>query len=188
MKPTNTYEFNMTPNGAYRLLVSGDYFKILSSSGAVDVEADWGRLTQLTAGQGLEDSEFKYLFFRDRSGGANALRVVIGDEKFIDGMSGAVSVSTNVAARSAVFSNTNVTVTNASAVHAAANFARQYLLIQNKHSSSNLHVTFGATATAANGVRISPGGSFESGGVCPTADVHIIGDVASNPDVVIVEG
>lgn len=188
MKPTNTYEFTMAPNGSYKLLVAGDYFKILEASGNVDVEADWGRLTNLTAGQGLEQSPFQYLFFKDRSGGANAMRVVIGDEKFIDGQSGAVSVSNNVVARSAVMANANVTVTNASAVHSAANSSRQYLLIQNKHASGNLFVSFGAAATTANGVRVGPGGAYESGAVCPTGAVHIIGDIASNADVVIVEG
>lgn len=188
MKPTNTYEFTLIGNGSYRLLVAGDYFKILSASGAVDVEADWGRLTNLTAGQGLESSPFQYLYFRDRTGGANAIKVVIGDEKFIDGQSGAVSVSSNVAARSGTFANASVTVTNASAVHAAANSARQYLLVQNKHASGILYLAFGAAATAANGVRIAPGGSYESGVVCPTGSINIIGDIVSNADVVIVEG
>lgn len=187
-KPTTTYEFTIPANGSYKLLVAGDYFKILSASGTVDVQADWGSLSGLIAGQGLEQSEFKYLFFRDRSGASNAMRVVIGDEKFVDGMAGTVEVSRAVVPRSANFDNLQKTVTNANGQLLAANTARQYLLIQNKDTAGNVFVAFGKAATTANGVRVIPGGALELVGVCSTQEIRAIGDIASNANVVTVEG
>lgn len=188
LKPTDIYEFTVPANGSYRLMVQGDYFKLLAASGAVDVLADWGRLSGLTSGQGLEESPFKSLLFTDKTGGPNVLRVVIGDQKFIDGVSGSAAISSNVVARVGGVTQGSVTVTNASAQHAAANTARQYLLVQNRDAAGVIYLRFGAAATTATGISIPPGGNYESGFVCPTQAVHIIGSIASNPNVLIVEG
>lgn len=189
MKPTKFYDFTVPANGTYRLLVAGDYFKIMSASGPLNVQADWGELRGLIAGQGLEDSPFAFLNMQDASGAPNAVRVVIGDEKFVDGLGGTVNVGTNNAAQSGAFANAQRTVTNASAQLLAANAAREYLLIQNKSASGTIWVGFGAGAvTQANGVRIIPGGFYESGFVCSTQEVQAIGDIASNADIVTVEG
>lgn len=187
IKPTNIYDFTVPANGVYRLHVAGEYFKILLASGAVNVLADWGRLKGLTSGQGLEDSEFQWLIFEDTTGGDNTLRVVIGDRRFIDGVSGAMTVQQNAAARAA-FTNTQRTVTSASQQLIAANTARQYLFVQNRHASGFVYLNFGAAATAGNGIKIGPGGFWESGAVCPTSAIHMIGDVASNTEVLTVEG
>jgi hypothetical protein len=189
MKPTSFYDFTIPANGTYRLLVAGDYFKIMNATGAVNVQADFGNLRGLIAGQGLEDSPFKFLVFDDASGASNAVRVVIGDEKFVDGLGGTVNVSQAVVARSNSFANVAKTVTNASAQLLAANPARQYLLIQNRDTAGSLYVNFGAgAATVANGVLISPGGSYETGSVCTTQAVQCIGSIASNANVLTVEG
>lgn len=187
LKPTNIYDFVVPANGVYRLHVAGDYFKILSASGAVNVLADWGRLKGLTSGQGLEESAFQSLMFEDTTGGNNTLRVVIGDQRFIDGVSGAMTVQANVAARAA-FANTQRNVTNASQQFIAANAARQYLFVQNRHATGNVWLNFGAAASAADSIKIAPGGFWESGMVCPTNAIHLIGDVASNTDVLTTEG
>lgn len=187
LKPTNIYDFTVPASGAFRLHVAGEYFKILAASGAVDVTADWGRLKGLTTGQGLEDSAFQYLLFEDTTGGANTLRVVIGDRRFIDGVSGAMTVQQNAAARSA-FTNTQRTVTNASQQFMAANTARQYLLVQNRNATGNIWLNFGAAASAADSIKIAPGGFWESGFVCPTNAINMIGDVATNTDVLTTEG
>lgn len=188
LKPTDIYEFTVPASGSYRLMVQGDYFKILAASGAVDVLGNWGRLSGLTAGQGLEESPFQSLLFTDKTGGPNVLRVVIGDQKFIDGVSGSAAISSNVVARVGGMTHTSVTVTNASAQHVAANAARQYIAVQNRDVSGILYLRFGAAATTATGILIPPGQSYESGAVVSTQAVHIIGSIASNANVLIVEG
>lgn len=189
MKPTGFYDFTIPANGVYRLLVAGDYFKLMTAAGAVNVQAEWGELRGLLAGQGLEATPFGYLVFTDVSGASNPVRVFVGDEKFIDGLGGTVNVGTNAVPKSAAFSNTAKTVTNASAQLLAANAARQYLLIQNQDPSGILWIGFGAGAvTTANGVRIIPGGAYELVGVCSTQAIQAIGDIASNNKVVTVEG
>lgn len=84
------------------------------------------------------------------------------------------------------FSNSAITVTNASQEFAAANSDRKYLLIQNKDSVGNIYVNFGAAATVANGVKIIPGGNYELNNIAPNNSVNIIGDIASNANVVLV--
>lgn len=99
-----------------------------------------------------------------------------------------VTVVTNTQPQSALFDNQNKTVTNASAVMLAANPLRQYLLVQNKDAGGNLFLSFGKAATAANGVRVIPGGAFELIGTQCTQAIHAIGDIASNANIVTVEG
>lgn len=191
MKPSAFYEFTVPAWGAYTLTVSGDYFKILASTGAVSVKAKWGELKKLTAGQGLEDSPFDRLELRDESGAANTVRVFVGDKRFIDGMVGQVNIGTMPTpkqASSAVFDNQAKTVTNVSAVLLAANANRQYLLVQNKDTAGNLYLSFGKAATAANGVKVTPGGAFELIGAQSTQDIYAIGDIANNANVTTVEG
>lgn len=84
--------------------------------------------------------------------------------------------------------HTGVTVTNASAQHAAANAAREYLLIQNRSATGSIYVRFGAAATVGTGIAIGPGGFWEWDSCIPVSAVNIIGSIASNPDVLIVEG
>ena len=87
------------------------------------------------------------------------------------------------------FSNLAATVTTTSAQLIAANGARQYLLIQNKSSVGNIWLSHSAgPATQANGLRIAPGGYWEWDSTIPTGAVFAVGDVASNPDILIIEG
>lgn len=189
MLPTNIYRFTVAANGLYRLTVAGEYFKILSSTADVEVTADFGRLGPIRTGQGLEKTPFKYLNFRDLSGAGNALVIVIGDENFVDGISGAAEVTRNVVPKSPNFSSTAKTVANASAGLVAANLARQYLLIQNNHASASLFLGFGAgPALLTGGLRVVPGGFAEFSSCVPTSAIHAIGDIASNTAVVVVEG
>ena len=99
-----------------------------------------------------------------------------------------VTVTSNIVPQTAVFDNLQKTVTSASAVLLAANAAREYLLVQNNNATGSLFVSFGKTATVTNGVRVIPGGSLELIGVCTTQAIHCIGDIASNTNVVTVEG
>ncbi len=92
------------------------------------------------------------------------------------------------AASNTPYTNTGVTVTNASQQFLAANASRKYLLIQNKDATGTIYVNFGAAATVANGVRLTPGAVYEMTGMPPNNSINIIGDIASNANVVLVEG
>lgn len=88
----------------------------------------------------------------------------------------------------AIGANTQKTVTNASASMVAANAARQYLLIQNKDTAGVIYINFGAAATVANGLKIAAGGSFELNSNMLTGQIFAIGDIASNANIVVIEG
>lgn len=88
-----------------------------------------------------------------------------------------------------LFSQSQQTVTNASGQLLAANGNRRYLLIQNKDASGAIFVNLaGAAATTDNGIKIEAGGSYECAGYVPSGAITAIGSLASNANVVTVEG
>lgn len=90
---------------------------------------------------------------------------------------------------SGAFTQQAATVTNASSQLRAANVARRYLLIQNNDATGVIFVRLdGGTATAATGLRITAGGSIELAGFVPNGAITAIGSIASNANVVVVEG
>lgn len=199
MKPTNIYTFDLAANGPYRLLVAGEYFKILSATGPVDVQSDFGRLNGLVTGQGLAKNPFSSLYFTDVSGAPNTLRILVGDSDFIDGVTGDVNVQNFPAvqavsmpashANQGAFLNYQETVTNASTMMLAAKANRRYLLIQNNDTTGIVYVTLdGTAATAAKGIKLAPGGSLELQGYVPSGAIYAIGSIASNTNCVAVEG
>ncbi len=87
------------------------------------------------------------------------------------------------------FTQSQKTVTNASGQLLAANAQRRYLLIQNNDASGDIFVNLtGAAATTGNGIKIAAGGSYECQGFAPTAAITAIGSIASNGNVVALEG
>ena len=105
-------------------------------------------------------------------------------------VAGSVAVSVLPARPLVGTSSTAKTVTNGSAALVAANAARTYLLIQNNDGAGFISVNLtGAAATTANGIRIAPGGFWEwTGESIPTGAITAIGSIASNPNIVVVEG
>jgi hypothetical protein len=188
MLPTKIYTFTLTAGQTYRLQVQGEYFKITSASGPVDIVSNFGRLDGMQTGQGLENTPFNDLVFTNASGASNTVKVLIGDQNFIDAMSGNMSIINNIAPQSSSFVNLQKTVTNASALLLAANPARENLLIQNNDGAGYIYVSFGAAATLLNGIKIGPGGSYEQTQTISTQDIYCIGSLASNANVVTVEG
>lgn len=187
MIPTQIYAVPLTANGSYRLLVAGQYFKILSATGAVRVESEFGALSGLIAGYGLEDTPFSYLYITDQSGATNQVSIVVGDEKFVDTR---VTGSVTFGPLNTSFVGAASNVTNASAQVLAANASRKYLLIQNNAASGDIYIRLdGGVVTTANGIKISSGGgAYELSTVVPSGAITAIGSVALNPDVIIVEG
>lgn len=188
MLPTNSYTITLAANASFRMLNQGRLFKLLSATGTVNVESDFGRLKDLIAGQGLESTDFNYLLLTDTSGATNTIKILIGDENFIDGLRGSIDIGTAKVPISAAFANVAATVTNASASLIAANAARQYLLIQNKDLTGNIYINFGSAATVANGIKIAAGSSYEMNSTQSSGAVFAIGDIASNANIVYVQG
>lgn len=99
------------------------------------------------------------------------------------------ALNVNVAAgtSTAVFTTTSQTVTNSSSTILAANALRKVVMIQNNDSSGIIYVNFTTTATTSN-FRIGPGQSLALSGIVPVGTITAIGSIASNANVVIVEG
>lgn len=93
MKNTQIYDYVIPAGGSVQILTEGTYFRILSSTGPVEVDADtYGNILVL-AGQGIKDQPFKRLFLNDKSGQQNAVSLVISDGSFVDDrITGEVSV------------------------------------------------------------------------------------------------
>lgn len=100
--------------------------------------------------------------------------------------SGALFVATSNS--SIVFSNDQIIITNVSQQFLPENESRQYLFIQNNDALGNLFVSFTNAATLLNGIKIPPGSSYELNKVIPSNSINIIGDIASNANVVLVTG
>jgi hypothetical protein len=188
MLPTKTYTLTIPANSDNRLLIQGEYFKILSATNAVSVKGDFGILDDLISGQGLESTPFNWLLLSNKTGVSNTIRILIGDQNFVDGMSGAIAISENKQTISGLFTNTAATVTNASAQLIAANPLRQYLLIQNNDTSGSIFLEFGSAATLTDGLRLGPLEAFEMATTQSSQSIFAIGSIASNTKIVIVQG
>lgn len=112
--------------------------------------------------------------------------------KFVFRQGGTVAydrMAGNVGMKGGNVSQAVAIVTNASAQLLAANAARRFLMIQNKHASGNLFINLaGVAATTANGIKLPPDGVLLLDVFPPGAAVFAIGDIASNPDVLVLEG
>lgn len=103
-------------------------------------------------------------------------------------VSGTVNVG-NLPSVSSLFTQAVETVTTTSGQLLAARATRRYLLIQNRNTSGFIYVNVtGAAATVAGGIELGPGDSYELATFCPTAAITAIGSIASNPNVLVVEG
>ena len=162
---------------------------------AIRVRADGQDLGSYLPGDGVELTfAAKEWEFKPASGGdAAVVRVGMGrisSTRIVASLSGAQSTNivTNKAPQATV-TQSQKTVTSSSAQLLAANASRQYLLVQNKDSSGTVYLVFGgAAATTALGLAIPPGGYFEWNGTVPLGEVRAIGNVASNTNVVTLEG
>lgn len=80
-------------------------------------------------------------------------------------------------------------VTSASTLLRNAKSNRRYLLLQNKDSVGNIWVRVeGVSVSQATGIFLGPGDSLEFASICPSGAIFAIGDIASNPNLLVVEG
>jgi hypothetical protein len=85
-------------------------------------------------------------------------------------------------------STSAITVTNASQALIAANGLRRILLIQNNHATATIYFAFGSTAATTAMPAVVAGGSvYWSGSGIPNQAVNLIGSVASNTTVSVME-
>lgn len=85
------------------------------------------------------------------------------------------------------FTNTAVTVTNASSTVIAANYTRRYLSIQNNDATGYIVCNATSAATTTNGVKILPGQMWVPN-LAPSNLITCIGSIASNANVIVTEG
>ena len=194
-----TYQQTFASATTWELNVSGSYFATLECTQAVNVRfysggtlLDLGEIKGLAAGlevtMGIGGSAaFDRVQVDVQAGDTVKIGIGNGQARYNRGAA-TVTVAQGKAPQAA-FANTAKTITSASAQLVAANSARQYLMLQNKDTSGFVWINHGAgAATQANGVRIPPGGFVEYDSTIPTGAIQAIGDIASNANIVVVEG
>lgn len=93
MKSARIYDFTLPANGSMQLNVEGEYLRIMSSTGSVEIVTDVMRLGPLKTGQGQENTPFKRITINDKSGIANIGTILVASSGFVDQrISGTVEV------------------------------------------------------------------------------------------------
>lgn len=173
---------------------AGTFFRLLRTTGEVDIVfyrrgAEVARAEGMEAGYSENIPEgFDALLIASASGQEVKWATRQGGEIRYDRIIGNVVVD-NQASANGDFSNTAKTITTTEGQVLAANASRRYLLIQNKDNTGNIYIKFGAgAATVANGLKLEPGEAYEASQYVPANEVRAIGDIASNANVLVVEG
>lgn len=183
-----SYSLSMAAGAVMVLWCSGTRFLLSGTNDSLDVRLDiGGDMRGLEDGQGYAGAPFNGLTITNNSGVLVAGTIRISSDEFIDNrVSGTVAIDAPPVAAPV---HAAKTVTNASAQMLAAKTTRKYLLIQNNDAAGDIYVRVdGGVATIGTGVKIPPGGSWELSSVLPTGAVTAIGSIASNANVVTVEG
>lgn len=183
-----------TINGIQRINIPGKLFRLLSTVNAVDVAlfcngASVSAAQQVEAGFWVKEND-GFDAVEITTGASEAVKFLIAEngEAGEDRTVGSVYVL-NQPATAGAFVNASATVTSSSATLIAANANRRYLLIQNNDASGDIYVRLdGSAATTSTGIKIAAGGSYECQGYAPTGAVTAIGSIASNANIVTVEG
>ena len=190
-----TLSQTLAAGATLEVVMTGDFFRLIAATAGVDVRY-YRNGSEVASAEGMEAGYaervaggFTGIRLTNPGAGANAVKIVMrqGGDVSYDRSAGTVTVDVLAPSRF-VGANAQKTVANVAAELVAANTARSYLLIQNNDSAGIVYVNFGGVATAANGVKIAPGGSYELNCNVPTAAVSAIGSIASNVNVVVVEG
>lgn len=145
------------------IYVLGDFFHLLETSAALDIEFISGGNVVDTAYQmefgfnAKPEGGFTELGFTSATNQTIKIMVGQGDAGY-DRLTGTVQI---IAQQGSV-TQTGKSVTNANQQLLPANTSRKYMFIQNNSAASVLRVKLdGNAATATEGIRIQPGGWFE---------------------------
>ncbi len=183
-----------TINAGQRLefIEASDFFRLLAAQNVVNVEfykngAEVSEVFEIGAGyaERIPDGFDKVVIVSSTTQTIQFVTRKGADVRYDTPPNGNVIVTNTGGA----FTQQASTVTNASGQLRAANAARRYLLIQNNDASGVIFIRLdGATATSGNGLRIPAGGSIELASFVPTGAITAIGSIASNANVIVVEG
>jgi hypothetical protein len=93
MKSARMYDFTIPANGSFQLNVEGEYVRIMSSTGTLELVTDTYRIGPIAAGQGQANAPFKRLTINDKSGNINKGVILVAASDFVDQrISGEVSI------------------------------------------------------------------------------------------------
>lgn len=170
----------------------GDFFRLMQTSANVTVYfyrqgREVARADDVSGGYAERFGE-SFDEIAIESDAAQSVQFVcrLGNQVFYDQPPQGLVIVQNV---NGAFSQAQKTVTSASTAIAAANIVRRYLMVQNNDPSGDVFVTVdGTPATTAKGLKVPAGGALELAGFAPTGAVNAIGSIASNANVVVVEG
>lgn len=185
----------ITINAGQRLefYEQGDFFRLMQAEAPVTVEYFSMEKRVIEAedvqegyAEKFERNQFERIAIT--SAVTQAIQFVIRDGNTVEydaPPTGAVTVKNT----GGNFNHTEETVTTSSTTMLPANPFRRYLMIQNNHATGIVYLNLsGEAATVTNGIKIHPGGSYECQGFCPLGAITAIGSIASNPNVLAVEG
>lgn len=181
----------MTAGQRVEFQEQSDFFRILDLAGVVDVEfykmgAKVSEALGISAGYAEKFTDgFDKIAITSATAQTIQLVTRLGNEVRYDK---APVGNTTINTVASTFTNSQKTVTNASGTLVAANANRRYLLIQNNDAAGDIFVRLdGVTATTATGVKIEAGGSYALETLVPNGAVTVIGSIASNANIVVVE-
>lgn len=128
------YDFTLAAGGSFRLPVIGEYFRLQTSTGAVDVTVEGvGTLPGLLAGQALKDVPFNGLVLRDASGAPNVGTILVASSEFQDNrLNGTVDLSaTSLAALESIDLNAATLATMRHPLVSTGNFKSSAAMVAN---------------------------------------------------------
>lgn len=187
----STYSQTIQAGGSWEIGVPGDLVRIVGLTGAIDITlkkngVPASKSTGVLDGYWLKpDGGFNGVLIESATTQAVTIAIESGDAGY-DRTAGQVGIS-NWPSNAGAFSVSAATVATASGQLLAANANRRYMLIQN-NGTADIFINLGAAATAAGGVRIGPGGSWEMSNYVATQAVNAISVGAANGSVIVVEG
>ena len=190
------------------LAVDADYLRIKKSNIPVRFKTVNGDDFEIKQGDEVSIASFQYVYIKNESAGDEVIDLYTGTKERVGSaeLSGSVALMGDISLSEAtlaalesisintiepvrvVGTNAQKTVSNVSGSLVAFNALRKYLLIQNKDATGDIYINFGGVATMSNGLKISAGGSYELNCNILTAEIFAIGNIASNNNVVVVEG
>lgn len=185
-----TLSIAFTAGQRIQLELIGNFLHLLETSSGLDIDfmRDGGIYAQaLNMEYGFfskPDKNFNALGFT--SAGAQTIKIAVGAG---DGGYSRTSGNVSIIGQQGAATQAQKTVTNASGLLLAANAARKFLYIENNDAAGDIFVTIdGGAATLVKGKKIPPGGYWMFDTWSPSAAVYAIGSIASNANVVVIEG
>lgn len=171
----------------------GDFFRLMAATDTINVSyykngAEITEANNVSVGYAERFTEEQFDRISIFSTNAQTITIAtrLGNEVWYDTPPNGQVTVTNV---SGAFANVQKTVTSSSTSMLTAKPSRRYLLIQNNDATGDIYVRLdGTAATLTTGVKIPAGGSYEVTGYVPTGAITAIGSIASNANIVVVEG